>query len=110
MPAAGTTQPEYRTVKDIPPTPAIVHDWSLLTGFRVLVRRDSTILRSGQVEVVTADGQALWLAAEDGFARQLIDQGSGFEVLLEPAQVGPYRQRITAAATLLNSTAPAKKR
>lgn len=78
--------------------PVIVNDWSLLTGFRVRVRLNRCILRYGHVEEVTSDGSALWIEAGHGFGRQLIDQGSGFQVLLEPHLLASLAQRQTAGS------------
>lgn len=90
--------------------PVIVHDWSFLIGYRVQVRLHQDKLRSGQVEDVTHDGRALWLSAEGIFERQLIDQGSGYQVLLEPDQVASFRQRLAAITSLFSPPESAKKR
>ncbi|WP_104062369.1 hypothetical protein [Arthrobacter sp. 4R501] len=64
--------------------PVIVHDWTLLVGYLVQVIHGCSILRTGTVEDITFDGRAPWLAAEGVLARQLIDQGSGYQVVVDP--------------------------
>jgi hypothetical protein len=93
----------------MPGIPAVVYDWSYLIGYPVQVRLAGRTLRSGQVEDVTYDGCALWLAAEPGFDRQLIDQGSGYQVLLDSDQHYSFRQRLAAITSVLRSPEPAKE-
>ena len=89
--------------------PAIVHDWSYLIGYPVQVRLNGRPLRSGQVEDATNDGRALWLAAEPGFDRQLIDQDSGYQVLIDSDQHYSFFQRLKAIISLLRSPEQAKE-
>jgi hypothetical protein len=90
--------------------PVIINDWSLLIGFRVHVRLNRCILRYGRVEEVSSDGNALWIEAGHGFGRQLIDQGSGFQVLLDPHLLAPLGQRRTAGSHGRCRPEPARKR
>ncbi|WP_311212302.1 MULTISPECIES: hypothetical protein [unclassified Arthrobacter] len=77
----------------------LVRNGSQLTGYHVHVTLDHFHLRSGKVEEVTRDGSALRVAPEGGFGRQLIDQGSGYRVLLEAEQYAIFRRRRAALAT-----------
>lgn len=86
------------TTLTFPSRPVIVNDWSLLAGFHVQVRLNWWTLRSGRVEEVTRDGNALWIEAGSGFGRQLIDQGSGFQILVDPHQLAILGQRHAASA------------
>lgn len=81
-----------------PGRPVIVNDWSLLAGFQVQVRLNRWPLRYGRVEEVTRDGSALWVEAGSGFGRQLVDQGSGFQILVDPHQLAALGQRHAASA------------
>lgn len=96
--------------EDSPLGPAVIHNWSLLTGYRVHVRLNRNTLRSGQVENVTSDGRALWLGADDRFGRQLIDQGSGYQVLLDPDQLPAFRRHLEAITSSTPPPESAKKR
>lgn len=91
-------------------SPTIVHDWSFLTGFHVQVQLYHMDLRSGKVEEVTRDGRALWVSAGGGFGRKLIDQGSGYQVLLDPNQLAVFRRSLASLTTQVVSPEPAKKR
>jgi hypothetical protein len=68
-------------------SPLVDDDWTILIRASVEVRQDRHVLRTGVVESVTADGNIVWLALGEGLGRQLVDKGSGYQILISPNQI-----------------------
>lgn len=66
----------------LPDRPLLAHDWTTLIGARVKVLHENHLVREGQVEAVTPDGQAAWLSQGGGLGRQLFDKGSGYRLIV----------------------------
>ncbi|MET4620721.1 hypothetical protein ABIE18_002177 [Arthrobacter sp. 2762] len=60
----------------------IVNDWNILAGAMVEIRMGRDFLREGVVESYTPDGCIVWLEQGQGFGRQLVDKGSGFNICI----------------------------
>ena len=65
----------------------LVTDWTILIGAMVHVLQDRRILRMGVVETVSTDGRVIWLEQGHGFGRQVVDKGSGFQILISEQQL-----------------------
>lgn len=60
-----------------------VEDWCRLTSTVVDVHRNGHFIRSGRVEVVSADSRMLWLSPDGVESRVLIDKFDGYEIWLK---------------------------
>lgn len=81
------TPPGDSTEPLLPGGPLLVHDWTTLIGARVKVLHENQVVREGQVEAVTPDGRAAWLSQGGGFGRQIIDKGSGYQIIVPVEQL-----------------------
>jgi hypothetical protein len=57
-------------------------NWEDLRGHWVELRSGGRVLRTGEVEDVTADSSALWLSPNGVEGRQLIAKTDGYELVL----------------------------
>ncbi|BCW44693.1 hypothetical protein [Arthrobacter sp. StoSoilB5] len=57
--------------------------WQSLVGRHVLIVRNGAVVRSGTVDDVTVDDEALWLARDGAEPRRLIEKIDGYEVWME---------------------------
>jgi hypothetical protein len=75
------------------------NDWNLLIGAVVEVRKDHEFFRSGVVDEAMPDSSALWLAADRGHTRVLIEAAEGYDVWVEPRILeGKLSYRMTTSA------------
>ncbi len=58
----------------------IEHDWRVVLGQVVQVRKSADVVRTGRVDAVTREGTILWLAADGVHQRVTVQRADGFEV------------------------------
>lgn len=63
-------------------------NWAALVGRRVQVQKDGRAVRTGHVEDVTVDADALWIAAHGAEPRALYEKAQGHTVLPVSGQAG----------------------
>ena len=56
------------------------HDWRVLVGKRVEIRRFERVVRTGIVDSVMLDGSILWVAAGAEGGRQLVERAEDYQV------------------------------
>lgn len=58
-----------------------ISDWSGLAGQTVLVKYQGKTIRTGRVEIVTADAGTLWLERTGVLERKLYSRAEGFGIV-----------------------------
>jgi hypothetical protein len=56
-------------------------DWHQLIGSWVELRSGGSVVRTGEVEAVTADSSVLWLKFNGNHGRQMVFRTGGYEVV-----------------------------
>jgi hypothetical protein len=80
------------------------NSWTHLIGAFVEVRKDDQVFRTGFVDNAMPDSSALWLAADEGHSRILIEAAEGYEVWVESRELeGQVRYRMTASSLQFNN-------
>jgi hypothetical protein len=75
------------------------NDWNLLINAFVEVRKNHEFFRSGVVDEVMPDSSALWLSADGGHTRVLIEAAEGYDVWVEPRILeGKLSYRMTTSS------------
>ena len=74
-----------------------VHDWSSLVGANVEIRREGTSICSGTVDVVTSDGQILWLVSPP-HGRRLFEKAEFFQAWALEESTG-FHYKISAGVS-----------
>jgi hypothetical protein len=57
-------------------------DWRELVGSWVELRSGGSVVRTGEVEVVTEDSSVMWLKFNGTHGRQMVAKTDGYEVFL----------------------------
>lgn len=60
--------------------PRLEYDWCQMVGKYVEIRREGIPVRTGLVDVVTADDGILWIAANGAECRALYERAHGYSV------------------------------
>jgi hypothetical protein len=60
-----------------------VEDWCRLASTVVEIHRNGRFIRTGHVDVATADSRMLWLSPHGVESRVLIDKFDGYEIWLK---------------------------
>lgn len=55
-------------------------DWQQLVGSWVELRSGGSVVRTGEVEVVTEDSSVMWLKFNGNHGRQMVAKTDGYEV------------------------------
>lgn len=60
--------------------PKFDKEWQTLVGRTIELRRDGRLVRTAEVEAVSADSSLLWLRFHGNDGRQIIAQWDGYDV------------------------------
>ena len=79
--------------------PAPCEDWTRLVGCLVEVRLSRQRVAAGTVDVVSSEGDLIWIEAQSADTRKLYDKLSGYEIWIQKVSDLAHPMASSAAAT-----------